>query len=269
MTTAPAPGARRTPPRDADTAAEEPVAGDGWQARVRRLLRARASAASARAKQLLLAGATAAIDTGIASLQQLRKRTGGAGDPDEPRDRDLRRPGTRATTARRRGEPAAEEAIAPKPRRRLRSLLVYLGVMLAGSMGGTALAYDLLAQLLDHQSAEIARQEIKLSKYSKSAVELRKNIDQQRAKQIETETRLTAALAENEKKTGELQAKRAEAEGQLASATAGHVDDAQRQDGIRSGGGNARSRPAAGDCTLGRGDIRSVLKGCIAEMNRK
>lgn len=272
MTTAPAPGARRTLARDADTAAEESFAGDGWQIRVRQLLRARAIAASARAKQLLLAGATAAIDTGIAFLQQLRKRTGGAEDRDDRRDRDPRRPGKRATTARRSGEPAAEEAIAPKPRRRLRSLLVYLGVMLAGSMGGMALAYDLLAQLLDHRSAEIASEEVKLSKYSKSVVELKKKLDQQRGRQIEAETHLAAVLAANEKKTGELQAQRAEAEERLASALAGHSGNAQPQEATGRGDRNARGGPGgwtgAGDCTLGSGDVRSVLKGCIANMNR-
>lgn len=276
MTTAHAPGAGRALARDADTAAQEPVADDGWRVRARQLLLAKATAASARAKHVLLAAATAAIDTGIASLQRLRKRAGGAEHPDERRDHDRERPGKRATTKRRGGEAAAEETIAPKPRRRLRSLLVYLGVMLAGGMLGMALAYDLLAQLLDHQSAEIKRQEVKMSKYSKSVAELKKKLDQQQAKQIEAETRLAVTLAENEKKLGELQAKRAEAETRLASALAGRASNPQRQEdtsSIRGSRGAARSGQAgwtrAGNCTLGSGNIRSVLHGCIADMDRR
>jgi len=262
--------------RDADTAAQEPVADDGWRVRARQLLLAKAIAASARAKHVLLAAATAAIDTGIASLQRLRKRAGGAEHPDERRDHDRERPGKRATTKRRGGEAAAEETIAPKPRRRLRSLLVYLGVMLAGGMLGMALAYDLLAQLLDHQSAEIKRQEVKMSKYSKSVAELKKKLDQQQAKQIEAETRLAVTLAENEKKLGELQAKRAEAETRLASALAGRASNPQRQEdtsSIRDSRGAARSGQAGwtrtGNCTLGSGNIRSVLHACIADMDRR
>ena len=271
MTTARAPGARRALPRDADTPAEEPVAEDGWRVHARQWLLAKASAAFARAKHVLLAAATAAIDAGIASLQRLRKRAGGAEHRHERRDRE--RPGKRATTERPRGERAAEETIAPKPRRRLRGLLVYLGVMLAGGMLGMALAYDLLAQLLDRRSAEIGRQEVKLSKYSKSVAELKKKLDRQQAKQIEAETRLATALAQNEKKLGELQAQRAEAETRLASALAGRANNPQRREDIGGSRGAARSGRAgwtrSGDCTLGSGDIRSVLNGCIAEMNRK
>jgi len=240
---------------------------------VRQWLLAGAIAASARAKHLLLAAATAAIDTGIASLQRLRQRAGGAEDPDERRDHDRKRPGKRATMERPGDKPAAEEPVVPKPRRRLRSLLVHLSVMLAGGMGGMVLAYDLLAQLLDHRSAEIKRQEIKMSKYSKSVAALEKKLGQQQVKQTETETRLAATLAENEKKLGELQTKRAEAETRLASALAGRVSDLRRQEDTGGSGGAARSGQAgwarAGNCTVGSGDVRSVLTGCIAGLDRK
>jgi len=276
LTRARAPGAKRASAHAAETAAEEPVVEDGWQIRARQLLRARVTAAYARAKQILSASTTAAIDKGIATLQRLRKRTGGAERPDECRANDRERPAKPAPTQRTKGEPVALAPIAPKPRRRLRSLLLYLGVMLAGGMGGTALAYDLLARLLDRQSAEIKRLEVKLSKYSKSAVEMRKKLEQQQAKQIEAETRLAAALAQNEKTLGEVQAKRAEAEARLASAIAGRASDPQRQedtDSNRGSRGAARSGQAgwtrAGNCTLGSSNVRSVLNGCIADMDRR
>ena len=280
MTKADTPGAKRTLEPDADTAVEEPVADGAWPVRAWRSLRARASAASARAKQMLLAAATAVIDKGIASLQRLRQRVGDTEQSHEGRDDDHAREGD--TRGRRgkpgtgvgpKGEPAAEESVAPKPRRRLRSLLVYLSVMLAGGTGGMALAYDLLAQLLDRRSAEVHRQEVKLSENSKLMAELKQKLDQGQVKQIEAETRLAAALAENEKTLGELQQKRAEAETRLASAFAGRAGNPQRREDGGSSQGGARNGEAgwtgAGDCNLGSGNIRSVLSGCIAEMNRR
>jgi septal ring factor EnvC (AmiA/AmiB activator) len=150
--------------------------------------------------------------------------------------------------------PYAVEFVAPK-QQRLRSLLVYTGVMLAGGLGGMALAYDLLAQLLDQRSAEIRRQELRVSTYSKSLADLEIKLDQQQARRIEAETRLAATLADSERKLSELQAMRAETRTQLASAPAGHPGQA------------GRIRKAS--CTLGSGNVRSVLNGCIADMNRK
>jgi hypothetical protein len=254
---------------DSVAGAEEPVAGEGWRIRARQLLRAIASAASARATGVLLGAANAVIDSGIAFLQRLRQRSGGAQHADECRDHE--RPGKPATMERARGEAVSAEAEAPKPRGRLRRMLVYLGVMLAGSMGGTALAYNLFAQALDRQSAEITRQEVKLSKYSKSAVELEKKLEQ--AQQVEAETRLAAALAQNEKKIGELQAQRGEEETQPGNAPAAHAGNPQRQQDAGKSGAAARSGQTAwtrsGSCTLSSGNVRSVLKGCIADMERK
>ena len=293
MTKADTPGAKRTLERDADTAVEQPVADEARPVRAWRSLRATTSAACARAKQVILAAATAAIDIGIASLQLLRQRAADsdAAQPHEGRDDDDARAGdTRGrrgkdharegdtgarrgkpgTGARPGGEPAAEEAVAPTPRRRLRSLLVYLSVMLAGAMGGMALAYNLLAQLLDHRSAEVHRKEVKLSENSKSMAELKQQLDQGQAKQTEAQTRLAAALAENEAKLGELQQKRVDAETRLASALAGRAGNPQRrEDGGGSQGTGQAGLTSAGDCTLGSGNIRSVLSGCIAEMNRR
>lgn len=318
MTRADAVGARRAPERDAEIAEEKPAADGAWPLRAGRLLRARASAAHARARaragaayararRTLLAAASAAIDKGIASLQQLRQRAGAAEQADERRDehdphgRTGRhgttavdphgQTGTQARTqgkrpvdasertgkpgarARPLGEPAAEEAVAPKPRRRLRGALVYLSVMLAGAMGGMALAYDLLGHMLEQRSAEVNRQEIKLSKSSKSMAELKKKLDEGQTKQTEAETRLAAALAENATKLGELQQQRDEAQARLASALGVHAGNAQRQEdggGRQTGTRNARSGlSSTGDCNLGNGDIRSVLSGCIAEMNRR
>ena len=273
MSTAHVPRARRTPACDDIARAEQVDAADGWPDRLRRFLLTKAVAASACAKHALLAMAAAALDTGISSLQRLRTLAGGAQDADEGRDDERRRPGKRAPRERRDAEPEAPRPVARKPRR-LRSLLVHLCVMLAGGMAGMALAYDLLAQLLDRQSASISRQEIKLSKYVKLVAEFEKKLDLGQAQRIEAETRLAAAVAENEKKLIEQQAKRTAAEKQLATVLAEHANNVPRQE-IGSGDGRSAasngqlSSARSGNCTLGGSNIRSALIGCVDELNRR
>ncbi|MBE0622289.1 MAG: hypothetical protein IH605_16995 [Burkholderiales bacterium] len=282
MTRADAPGAKRTLELDAEDEAEEPVADGRWPVRAWLSLRARAGAARSRAQLVVLAAATAAIDKCIALLQRLRQRAEGAQQEDEGRGLDdagerpgedaLERRGKPGSRAQSTEEPADEESVAPKPRRRLRSLLVYLSVLLAGGMGGTALAYDLLARLLDQRSAEVSSQQLKLSKFSKSMAQLKQKLEEGQAKQSELEARLATVLAENETKIGELQQKRAEAEKRLASALAGRASSSswrQEDSGSSAGPDRQAGLSSTGDCTLGSGNIQSVLSGCIAEMNRR
>jgi hypothetical protein len=256
LTTARAPGAARAAAHDAESEAEDRVADDSWRTRALRLLSARASAASVRAKCVLRGAATAAIDAGITCLQRLRERAGDAKQAHERGDRDGERRAKRATAGR--PEDAVARAVAPIPRRRVRRLFVYLSVVLAGGMGGSVLAYGLLAQLLDRQSAEIRRQELMLSKMSKAAVESKNMLERQQAARIEADARLAAALAQKQKQPGEQQAKRVEVESGPAIALAGRANNSRQAGWTR-----------AGECTLGSGDVGSALKGCIAEMNRR
>jgi hypothetical protein len=273
LTTAHAAGAARAAAHDAESEAEDRVVDDSWRIHAQQLLSAGASAASARAKRMLRGAATAAIDAGIARLQRLRERTGDAKQPPERVDRDGERRAKRATAER--PEDAVAEAVAPVPRRRVRRLFVYMSVMLAGGMGGSVLAYGLLAQLLDRQSAEIRRQEIVLSKLSKAAAESKNKLERQQAARIEADARLAAALAEKEKQPGDLQAKRVEAESGPVVSPAGRANNARPRDAGGERGSRAAARAGqpgwtgAGECTLGSGDVRSALKGCIAEMNRR
>lgn len=275
LTKARASDAKHKPPRAADPPDEdeEPVEQAGWHVRVTQWLLAKAGAGYARAKQVLRAKATAAMDGGIAGLRKLRQRAVGAEESEERRGGNRDRPGSRSAGGQTGREPPAEPLVAPKPRRRLRSLLVYLSVMLAGSMIGVVLAYDLLAQLLDRRATELALQDTKLTKYAKSLKALRKQAERQEKKLTEAEARLAASFAENEKKLGELQAKRVETETQLASALAARPGNPPRRTGIVEDRSVARKNPPvspkAVDCTLGRDNVSSILKGCIADMNGK
>jgi len=280
LTAVHAPGARRAPARDADPPAEETAAVPSGQARARQWLRAKSGAACARAKEKLLAAAISAIDSGIVALQGLRLHAGGEQPEDERRERERARPRKPTVAGQARTEAGAEDLGAiKKPKRRLRGLLIYLVVTLLGGMGGMALSYDLLAQLLDRQAVELKRQEIKQSKYSKSVARLQAQVDSAQAKQAKAETRLEEVLAESqnklvegEKKLGELEKKRADAETRLASAHALRASAAPRPregGGGRSGARNDQTAWAKrGDCTLGGGDVQSVLKGCMADMGR-
>ncbi len=252
MTTARAPGASRTLTRDDEVAAEDPAATEAWPVRARLWLRMRTNALSARGKRALLAAAAAALDKGIASLQALRKCAGTAQVQDAPRERG--RPEKRALAQPPGHDPAVAAKIAPRPRRRLRALLIYLGVALAGGMLGMALAYDLLAQLLERRAMAIERQEAKLSGYAKSVEELKKALAQQRTERTATEARLTASLAESEKKLGQLQA---------PAAPAGEARPQEAAPGGQAGW------TRSGSCILSGGDVRAALAGCIADMNRK
>lgn len=202
----------------------------------------RAPAAFARAKHALRAKAAAVLDSGIASLERLRQAAGGGEDAGDESGHD--RAQMRSLGGRRASGPDTPGSVAPKPRR-VRSLFVHLCVLLAGAMAGLALAYNLLAQLLERRAATISRQEINLSKYSTSA-------------------------AEFEKKLKLEQAKLAQAEQQLAAV---HARDATTEPQGEAGGGRARasgqqSQARSADCTLRGSNIRSTLIGCIDDLNR-
>lgn len=247
----------RAPARVAHASTEEPVAEESLWAHARRVLRSRVSAA-----------ATAVLDAGIALLQWLRKRAGGAQDPDaeagegRPRSRTDRPAGRRDAAAH--SAEVEAEAEAPKPRRRVRAFFVYLSILLAGGMGGGALAYDLLAKLLDRQAVESRRLEAAASKQAKAAATVQKKLE-------DAEKKLEVSLAEYTKSAAEKQKKLDEAEKRpvpiLAAEGAGQAP--------RPSPGSAGREPRppktplkTGDCTLvGSGNV-AALKDCVADFNR-
>ena len=184
----------RAPTRVAQASADEPVAEESLYAHAKRSFRSTVGSA-----------VTAVLDPGIAYLQALRKRAGGAQGANGEVDEDRRvsrsdRPGGRRAAA----SPLAEvEVQAPKPKRRLRAFLVYLGVLLAGGMGGGVLAYELLEELLVNQFAKGERLETMTSKLSKSAATTQQKLEEAQAKRIEAEKKLEATLAEYAKSAAE------------------------------------------------------------------
>lgn len=233
------------PSRVARSPAGEPAGEESLGAHASRVLRSRLSAA-----------ATAVLDPGIALLQWLRKTAGGAQDAkageDDHRSRKDR-PGGRPEAA---AAPAAAEAAAPRPKRRLRAFLVYLSVLLAGGMGGGALAYELLEKLIFYQLSENRRLEAALSTQSKSAAATRQELEQAQAGRSEAEKKLAVLRAEHARAAPERQDKLAQAPTRPGSMRA------------EERAGRKAPPPKASDCNLIAGDNINALMDCIHRFNR-
>src|SRR5512146_586317 len=119
----------------------------------------RAQAACARAQHALRAQAALFLDAGIASLERLRRAAAGGDAAGDECENERRGPKEHGPKELRTVNLDTSIPISRKPRR-LRRLLVHVCVLLAGGTAGMALAYDLLAQLLDRRAAAISRQEI-------------------------------------------------------------------------------------------------------------
>lgn len=133
------------------------------------------------------------LDTGIAFLQRLRTKAGG--EPEKAEDSEDRR-GVRPEARRGASSVPAETPVeVPKPKRRLRALLIYFGVLLAGGIGGGALAYSQFQQQLDRVLSDSLRQEAALSKKIRPGAEIQKAFDNEQIQRAEAEKKLAASLA--------------------------------------------------------------------------
>jgi hypothetical protein len=140
---------------------------------------------------------TAVVDGAISLLQKLRP--GGVPDPKEDEDRPRSRPDR--PRDRDAGAPPVEAA--PKPKRRLRALLIYLSVMLVGGMGGGALAYVQFQKQLGMQLEESQRLEAALAKKTRPSAEIRKAFEDEQARRTAAEKKLAATLAEYAESTSD------------------------------------------------------------------
>lgn len=142
----------------------------------------------------------AVLDAKIARLQRLRTKVCGA--PAEAEDDE--RPGARRDRTRDREEPAAAAAeAAPKPKRRLRAALVYLSLVLMGSLAGGALAYTQFQKQLGALLQESQRLDAALAEKSRPSAEIVKAFEAEQARRVETEKKLAAAFIEYTTSTAE------------------------------------------------------------------
>jgi hypothetical protein len=269
LNTAQPDAATRAPARAARAPSDESGAQESLSAHAMRVLRARLSAM-----------ACGVLDPCIALLRQLRKHAGGVQDADAEDGEGRSRPRNARPGGGRDAEAPADEAEAPKPKRRLLAGLIYLSVLLAGGMGGGALAYELLAKLLDRQGTENRRLTVAISKLSKSTASNQKSLDEAKAKRAEAEKKLEEAQkkqTEAEKKFDEsLNDTKAAAEKQKKLDEAVKLLDsirrAERPGNVPrsppvSGAERKPGPPKSGDCTLVSGNV-DALKDCVANLNR-
>jgi hypothetical protein len=140
---------------------------------------------------------TAVVDAAISLLQKLRP--GGVPDPKEDEDRPRSRPDR--PRDRDAGTPPVEAA--PKPKLRLRALLIYLSVMLVGGMGGGALAYVQFQKQLGMRLEESQRLEAALAKKTRPSAEIRKAFEDEQARRTAAEKKLAATLVEYAESTSD------------------------------------------------------------------
>ena len=253
LNTAPPPAASR-PQR---TPAEEPIAEERLSAHASHALLTRVRARIA-----------AFLDAGIALLQGVRKKIGGAQDAGEYEDR----PGSRRERPeeRKRTAPPDEAAAEPpKPRRRLRAFLVYVSAMLAGGIGGGALAYNQFQKQLGQLLEESLRQEAALVQKIKPGTKTLETFEEERARRAETEKKRALSLAEYSSSTTEKQKQLGAAKKQLAALHAGETTrSVQRQAPASRRSERSKPRPArSGNCTLNAKNV-DTLKSCIDDFNR-
>lgn len=206
----------------------------------------------------LTAAVVRVLDPAIALLQWCRKAAGAhdseAGEDGRGSERD--RPGGGPGNA---GTPAAGTA-APGPRRRLRAFLVYVSVMLACGMGGGALAFELLENLIIYGYSENGRLEAALSAQSRSTATARQELAQAQAGRIDAEKKLAALRAEH-----------AGAQHMSPAAAAGRQDKRAQAVGRSEAARavNARApQPETIDCGVVAGNDVSALMDCIHKFNR-
>jgi hypothetical protein len=269
LNTAQPAAAKHAPPRQREET-EEAAGEESLPHHARRLVGSRLSAM-----------VSAVLDPVIALLQRWRKGKNGADNADAEDEADKPRskkatPG-RGRDAAARAEQSEDQAEteAPKPRGRLRAFLIYFSLLLAGGMAGGALAYELLAKLLERQAAESQRLEAAMAKLSKSTasnskkleeaqtkrVEAEKNLEEAKKKQTEAEKKLEAALTDT--KAGAEKQKKLDDAVKLLEQIRGPV-----RPGAAQGSAEGKPRPPkSGNCNLASGNI-GALKDCVDNFNR-
>jgi hypothetical protein len=260
--------------------ADEPAAEESLQHHAKRVVSSKVHALE-----------RAVLDPAIALLQGLRKASGAAEGAEEEGAEDRSRS---KKTKPGRGRDADEdeaEGEAPKPKRRLLTFLIYFSMMLAGCMLGGALAYELLANLLERQATESRRLEAAMSKQSKSVASNQKKLAEAEAKRVEAETKLeeskkkqaeaekkleaaindTKAAAEKQKKLDDAVKLLEQIRGSERSTPSPRPAPASSGTGVTSSADSGAERKPGpsktGDCNLAAGNV-NALKDCVKEFNR-
>lgn len=201
---------------------------------------------------------TRMLDGAIALLQKLRTKAGGApvvaDEPDRPD-----RPDARRDRMRERDEPA-EAVAAPKPKRRLRAVLIYLTFVLAGAMAGSALAYHLFQKQLGALLEESQRLDQALAEKSRPSAEILKAFETEQARRLAAEKKLAAAFADYAAST-------ADSYSLLESLVSQQVAEAQRLEAslAENAASHAATQKTLDETEAGRIEAEEKLAATLVE----
>ena len=218
-----------------------------------------------RPKHLLQAGVVKALDTCSGLLQRLRKRAAEPGAEEAPADgrssaREESHAKAKVREDRGKEAPAKEvppkEAAVPRPHNAVHSILLYLLVLIVGSVAGMIFSFLLFSTMVSNQAKKIEDQRDEISQLEKQHSRLLESEANYRQENNETRQRL------RELETLETERMAAKAAQEVAANQAAANASAA-----------ARGKPPvarkAGNCTVDVGKIDQNLNRCIEEFNRK
>lgn len=193
--------------------------------------------------------AAAILDAAIDALPKLRKSTGGASAT-----------GNEGELEEMAGQPAAT----PAPRR-IRAVLIYLGVLIVGGAGGGAIVYELLSSNAEQHSTETHSTETAAASDVKASSESGAKTEEKKPEVSHTESAKPVAESQAGLKTNAADAAQKPVS-VLASVLA--EEKAEKAAPVQANGATAAKRPLkSGDCKLAGGDI-AALKDCVEKFNR-
>lgn len=213
-----------------------------------------------RSKHILQGGVAKIIDAGRGLLQRLRKRTTEPGEGQAPDDeRKAARPESQAKAKAREAhakEVPPQEVAAPHPHSAVHSILLYLLVLIIGSVAGMTFSFLLFSTMVSNQAKKIDDQRDEISQ-----------LEKQHSRLLESEANYRKESNESRQRLSELEA----LEAARVAATA--AQEAAANPTAANPATTARGKqPVArktGNCTVDAGNIDQNLNRCIDEFNRK
>lgn len=213
-----------------------------------------------RPKHVLQAGVVKIIDAGSGLLQRLRKRTAESGAEQAPDDEHRAvRPESQAKAKAREAhakEAPPQEVAAPHPHSAVHTILLYLLMLVIGSVAGMTFSFVLFSTMVSNQAKKIEDQRDEISQ-----------LEKQHSRLLESEANYRKESNEFRQRLSELEALEA-ARNAATAAQEAAANPAAANPATTARGKQPVARKT-GNCNLAAGNIDNNLNRCIDEFNRK